>query len=84
MYDSDIPKELEVGQTYNGQQISYFITSNRNAVIMGDESNYFNDSDSNKYTVTHSYEKYLHQQDFQSGRYVIPNMKKKFYIIKKA
>lgn len=84
IYESDIPKELEIGQVYTGRQISSFITSNKNSVIMGDESSYFHDTDSNKYTVTHAYEKYLHKQDFQSGSYMIPNSKTKFYIIEKA
>jgi len=84
MYKSNIPKELEIGNSYTEGQISSFITSNKNVVIMGDESNYFNGSDDKKYKVIKAYEKFLHKQDFGSGAYMIPNTKTKFYIIEKA
>ncbi|MER2171422.1 MAG: hypothetical protein ABS938_12400 [Psychrobacillus psychrodurans] len=80
----DIPKELEVGKEYTEYEILKFITNNKNVVISGNESNYFNGSNDKKYKIVQAYENFSHRIDPQSGAYLIPTSKTKFYRIEKV
>ncbi|MGI6066123.1 MAG: hypothetical protein ACOYI2_06490 [Bacillota bacterium] len=77
----DTLKELEVGKTYSARELWYFLNFN-DATILSEDAAQFTDSEDFKFRVIDCKETFVHSVN-DDQVYIIPNSKRKVYIIEK-
>jgi hypothetical protein len=80
--ESDIPKRLVIGETYNSKEIYYFLGYN-DVIILCEDTSMFSDKSPAKYTILGVHETFVHRNE-NGNTYHIPVKKKKVYVIRKV
>jgi hypothetical protein len=77
MYDDEIPRKLEVGKEYSGEQLSFFMNAHKDGFILTDvQEPFFNSK--NKLRITRVLDGYLNNVECKGA-----TVKNKIYIATK-